>query len=126
MRTPDADVGSRVRLAIRRQAGICVVYVEGDVDAATLHEFQERMERLLQEGDTRIVLNARGLSFANTATFGFLYYLHETLQRRGGYFLLCELSPKINRIVNMLGLARRLAVYRTEEAALAAARSGEG
>lgn len=113
-----------MQMEVREDDGIRVVYLEGELDAATIREFQQRMEELIREGVTRVIFNGRGLAFANTATFGFFYYLHETLGQQGGYFLLCELTPKISRILNMLGLTKKLAIYSTEQEALLAARVG--
>jgi len=117
---------ARLQIRSRDRDGARVVYLDGEIDAATISRFQKRMEEIAAGGH-RVVVNCRGLQFANTATFGLFYHFHDTISRSGGYFAICELQPKIRDILRMLGLEKELHVFDDMSRALEAAqRSSAG
>lgn len=112
----------RFQIRSRDRDGARVVYLDGEIDAATVSRFQKRMEQIVAAAGRLVVVNCRGLQFANTATFGLFYHFHDTIRRSGGYFALCELRPKIRDVLRILGLEKELHVFDDVPGALAAAR----
>ena len=97
-----------------------MVYLSGDIDAASIGEFQTTVEPLCKESGSKVLLECKSLNYVNSTGFGVLFTLNRTCQQNGGVFALCTLKSKIKMLMKVLGLVELLTIYPTQEDALEA------
>ena len=97
----------------RERAGkvVRVLKVEGDLDAHTFPLLQDRLERMLGDGDRAIVLDCSGLDYISSAGLGVLKKMVKEVRTTGGDIRVAALSEKIHNIVNLLGFSKIIQVF---------------
>jgi anti-anti-sigma factor len=104
----------------RERAGrtVRVVRIEGDLDAHTFPQLQDRLERALADGDRAIVLDCQGLAYISSAGLGVLKKMVKEVRTTGGDIRVAALSEKIQNIVNLLGFSKIIQVFATVDEAV--------
>jgi anti-anti-sigma factor len=78
------------------------------------------IDRLLDSGATRMVVNLEHVNYVDSAGLGTLIEMHRKTKAKGGRMVLCNLGPKLQQA---LELARLMPIFETcpsEAAALSA------
>jgi anti-anti-sigma factor len=89
------------------------------LDEAKLGVLGGQLSALADEAGHRVVvLSFRGVQRLSTELLGKLLAVQRKIQARGGRLLLCEISPTLLEIFQMLKLSRLLTIYRNEQEAL--------
>jgi anti-anti-sigma factor len=79
----------------------------------------EQLERLVDAAERRrLVLNFNGVEAFASYAVGKLIVLNNKLQPPAGRLALCNLTPIIDEIVNIMRLRRMFNIYRTEQEAI--------
>jgi anti-sigma B factor antagonist len=108
-------------VSTRTIADVAVVDLKGRM---TLGEgtrlFHEHLQRLLSEGETRIVLNCRELSYIDSSGLGEIVGAYTAVRRRGGTLVLAALAKKIEDLLMLEKLLTVFVVADTIEEAVAA------
>jgi anti-sigma B factor antagonist len=95
---PDGEGDWRPRIRVRASDGFLVVDL---VDAPILfgeddvREISEQLNRLVEEGHTRLLLNLGEVRYLSGIMVGMLVGLHVRVQRAQGRLRLCGLGPLI-------------------------------
>lgn len=107
-------------IQVEPEGGITTVVLEGAVDAATAADFQATMERVCAVPGAKVFLDCRGLSYLNSASFGFLKQFHRLCEDNDGVLAIYGLWDKIAELLELVGLDPYLNIYRDREEALRA------
>jgi anti-anti-sigma factor len=78
------------------------------------------IDRLLESGATRMVVNLEHVNYVDSAGLGTLIELHRKTKSKGGRMVLCNLGPKLTQALEM---ARLMPIFETcpsEAAAISA------
>ena len=107
-------------IQVREVDGVAVLEPTGFINAHTVRQFEEAMEKLVEEGRFSILLNCRDLAYISSAGLGAIMGLIETVRENGGDILLCELQEGVFAIFDTLGFTQLYKVFPDEGAALSA------
>lgn len=111
-------------ITVRQIGDVAVLLPTGFINAHTVREFEDSMERLVQDGRFMILLNCKDLSYISSAGLGAIMGLIETVREHGGDILLSNLQDNVFAIFDTLGFTQLYRVFGDEAQALAAAASG--
>jgi anti-sigma B factor antagonist len=78
----------------------------------------EQIDQLIAAGRSQIVMNFSGLEAFASYAIGKLIVLNDKLQAPNGRFAMCNLSPMVNEIIDIMKLRKRFNIYPNEQAAL--------
>jgi anti-sigma B factor antagonist len=88
----------------RRKGEWAVVHVQGEIDAHTAPRLRERIRQLLDGGELRLVVDADGVEFMDSAALGVLVNGFKQATSGGGTIALVCTRPNITRLLNITGL----------------------
>lgn len=80
--------------------------------------FGEVIDRLLQRGRTKLVLDLGGVTYIDSAGLGLLVSRYVRARRRGGDLRLLGLTPRTARLMQITKLAGVFATFDSEPAAV--------
>ncbi len=99
---------------------VAIVEPEGFINAHTVRQFEESLERLVGDGKYTILLNCERLSYISSAGLGAIMGLIETVRENGGDILLSDLQENVYSIFDTLGFTQLYRVFGSESEALEA------
>ncbi len=105
------EVGPNRRVRILR--------IEGDLDAHTFPEVQDRLEDMVANGERSIVLDCEALDYISSAGITVLQRMVKEVRSTGGDMRLAGLSEKIRSIINLLGFSKIIHDYADLDRAVA-------
>ena len=108
-------------IAVRQVGDVAILLPTGFINAHTVRDFEDTLERLVQEGRYTILLNCTDLSYISSAGLGAIMGLIETVREHGGDILLSNLQDNVFAIFDTLGFTQLYRVFADESQALAAA-----
>ena len=111
-------------IAVRQVGDVAVLLPAGFINAHTVRDFEEALERLVQDGRYTILLNCQDLNYISSAGLGAIMGLIETVREHGGDILLSNLQDNVFAIFDTLGFTQLYRVFADEGQALAAAVPG--
>lgn len=107
-------------IQVREVGHVAVVEPEGFINAHTVRQFEESLERLVQGGRFTILLNCHRLNYISSAGLGAIMGLIETVRENGGDILLSDLQDNVYSIFDTLGFTQLYRVFQTEAEAIEA------
>jgi anti-anti-sigma factor len=102
-----------------REAVVAKFTTRTILDETKLNVIGGQLANLGEEAGHRVVVvNFRGVERLSTEMLGKILALQRKVQARGGRLLLCEISPTLLEIFQLLKLTRLLTIHADEQAAL--------
>ena len=110
--------GQTLRIEISEQfvQGVLVLRVAGRLDSMTSQSFQDKLQRHIDEGVQRFVLDMSGLEFISSMGLRSLI-----VAARQSQVVLCGMTEFVSRIVDLGGIARVVVIRETLDEAVASA-----
>ena len=87
-----------------RTGATAQIAVEGELDIATLPEFEQVIASLRGEGLERLVIDMRGLAFLDSMSIELLLRLHAELSAAGADLVLVRGPRAVNRLFELMEL----------------------
>jgi anti-sigma B factor antagonist len=109
----------RVSVAPVADHEAAVMTVRGNLDIDSAPLLRDRLSALMDDSECRIVLDLAGLDFCDSIGLSALADAHAACSGRNGYLRLAAPTAFLSRILAVVGLSRRLAIYDTVAGALA-------
>src|SRR5438552_4254107 len=81
-----------------------LVSVEGSIDPKTIGSLKEELQRLVEDGTRRFILDCERLTYVNSSGLAYLVNLASDIEPEGGTVGLAAVDPKIHVIFKMMGL----------------------
>lgn len=103
--------------SVRKLGDVTVIDMRGRLTLIEGEAVRELMSDLLVEGNRKLLLNLRGLSYLDSSGIGELVKLYCTVRRRGGDLKVVDLNEKALDIIRLTNLHSVLAEYPDETAA---------
>lgn len=100
--------------------GVVVLEVGGEVDFYSAPELKAVLERALDEGIVRLVVDLTEVSFIDTSGIGVLVAGLRRVRPSGGSMALVCIDKNIRRLFEITALDRVFSIYATRKAALKA------
>ena len=82
---------------------LSIVALEGFVDAHTAPQFEDAIQKAVDSGDRRIVVDCEKLNYISSAGLGVFMSFIEEVRDRGGDIKICGLTPKVRHTFEILG-----------------------
>ena len=100
--------------------GVAVVHFTATVlrDERIIRSIFDELDRLLESGRNRMVINFTGLQAFASIAIGKLISLDSRITQRAGRLVMCELTPIVEEIVDIMNLRRRFTIMKAEREAL--------
>lgn len=95
-----------------------ILYLNGFLDAHTAPELENEIEKLIQEGRFKIVVNFHDLNYISSAGLGVFMGFIEDIRKNGGDIKMCNMSAKIFRVFDLLGFPTLYDIVDEEQRAI--------
>jgi len=106
---------------ITPNGGAAVLSLMGELDISTSAECARAMaEAIASTEPARVVVDMKGVEFCDSSGLSVLVSALTGAEASGGVLVLCELHPRVQRVLGITGLHRRFRTYDTVPEAVAA------
>jgi anti-anti-sigma factor len=114
-----------IRISSQRRDGFAVVAVTGELDIVTSRRFDECLAEVRQDDD-HIIVDLSAVDFMDTGSLAVIVGHWKQLTAAGGTLALAGARYRYTKTLWITGLADRLPLYESVDAAVAAGRAGAG
>jgi len=109
---------SELTVETRELDDITLLYPRGFINAHTVRVFETELQKALQQGRFKIVLNCSGLSYIASAGLGAIMGAIEEIRGNGGDLRLADLNETVLNIFEILGFSHLYRVFPSEMEAI--------
>lgn len=95
------------------------IRISGFLDAHTVVSFEKSMEELINREYTKFLMDLGGLNYISSAGIGALMVLLQQLRRRQGEMVILKPSPKVYKILELLGFTKIFHIAENRDSAVA-------
>jgi len=99
----------------KRWDDVTILNFIGEFDAFNLPSFSEKIDGMIEQGDTKMLFNLRLLTFINSSALGYLLKVKKRCQELGGDLVLVQPSKFIKKTLLTLGLQEVFGIYDSDE-----------
>ena len=110
-------MGDALAITVRRERGVVIVAVSGDIDISTVARLRERLSGLADGGGTLIV-DLNRVTFIDSAGLGALVGAARRAAARGGSLHAVCARPQTRKLLWLTGVDRRIPLAATVDGAL--------
>ncbi len=110
---PDLEV------TLHDEGGISVVSAAGDVDVTTAPRLRDALDRVLATGQSRVVIDLRGVPFMDSTGLGVLVGRLKVVRARRGSMRIVATSSRMLRVLSITGLDTVFPLHASVSEALA-------
>ena len=97
-----------------------IAKLAGSIDASTVPQFEEQIEKFLKDGVKFLLLDCAEIGYINSTGMGLIIKLVDKYRSRDGDMKLISVPPKVVTLFKMLGLEALVDLHPNEQAATAA------
>ncbi|HEX3001837.1 MAG TPA: STAS domain-containing protein [Methanoregula sp.] len=101
------------------QNNATILSIAGRIDTATAPELEQAINKEIEGGHRKILLNFSGVSYISSGGLRVLLATAKKLKSPGDKFGICGLSPEVLKILKLAGFTSIFTIYPTEGEALA-------
>jgi anti-sigma B factor antagonist len=114
-----------IRISSQRRDGFVVVAVSGELDIVTSRRFDEFLAGVRRDDD-HIIIDLSAVDFMDTGSLAVIVGHWKQVTAAGGTLALAGARYRYTKTLWITGLADRLPLYESVDAAVAAGRAGTG
>lgn len=82
---------------------LTVLALDGFLDAHTAPQFEAAIQKEIEAGNIRLVVDASRLTYISSAGLGVFMGFIEEIREKGGDIKICGLTPKVAQVFEILG-----------------------
>jgi anti-sigma B factor antagonist len=112
-----------IRISSERRDGFAVVAVSGELDIVTSRRFDERLAEVRRD-DNHIIIDLSAVDFMDTGSLAVIVGHWKQVTAAGGSLALAGARYRYTKTLWITGLADRLPMYESVDAAVAAGTGG--
>lgn len=98
---------------------ISTLHLSGFLDAHTVPQFEDALQKLVHEDRINITVNMQKLEYISSAGLGVFMGFIEEIREKGGDIKLSNLSQKVYKVFDLLGFPSLFDIFDKEEEAKA-------
>lgn len=102
----------------RQTEDVIVIYPRGFINAHTVRQFEQELNRALEAGWVKMVINGSGLAYIASAGLGVIMGLVEEVRAQGGDIRLTDLNETVLNIFEVVGFNHLYRVFGSEREAI--------
>lgn len=118
--------GGEMDITVSKDTACTVMALSGRMDATTTADFDEKAQKILQEGENRILVDMTDLVYISSAGLRSLLGLAKKAMAKKGGLAFCSLQPMVTEVFRISGFDRMLKVFADRNAGIAALQTGGG
>ena len=100
---------------------ILILRLRGELDEVSVSDLRMKISNYIDSYKiNHLVINFKDLNFLDSSGIGFIIGRYHQLKFKDGDITLCQLNPKIEKIIYISGLAKICKIRDTEESVLIA------
>lgn len=107
-----------MQIQAKKDQKVLIVAVEGRMDTVSAPEFQKKMEDLLDQGETGIVMDFGKLEYVSSAGLRSILVAAKKAKSLGGQVSCCSLQEMVRKVFDISGFTAMLPVFDSLEDAL--------
>ncbi len=108
------------------EGDIRILQAKGFLDAHTAPNFENVLDKAIREGRNKIVVDLEGLQYISSAGLGVFMGFIEDVRSEGGDIKICNASPKVYKIFDLLGFPSLFEFANSLEEAIAQFKRKQG
>ena len=90
---------------------ILAILIRGSLDSTTTEEFDREIQKHLDEGRSKIIIDCRYLDGLSSVAIGRLVVLQTRLRRKGGAVKLATIHGPVAEVIKVIALGNILDIY---------------
>ena len=102
----------------RVQDGICILTLNGRLDASSSSEFREKILQLIEDGTKKVILDCENLDYISSAGLRVVLEATKEIKRNEGKIMLCALQDYIKELFEVVQFDAFLPIGNTLEEAI--------
>ena len=115
----EKDDSLKIRLQrIDSTKGCLVLYLTGYIDTYNSNFFQNRVNKAIDAGFTKLVFHCSGLNYVSSTGIGSFTAFLKAVKPRNGDLVLLEIQPKVYEVFQLLGFAQFFNIKDTIDSAV--------
>jgi len=103
-----------------KKGKVNIISVEGRLDSMSSLSFENRLAKLIDEGNVCIALDCAKLDYLSSAGLRAILSAAKRTKQAGGKLTLGNPSPQVNEILDIAGFASILPIFKTIDEAVKA------
>ncbi len=112
-------MGLNVGVYIKKN--VLTIRLKGELDDMTVGDLRTRISKYIDDYKIKhLVINVQNLDFLDSSGIGFIIGRYHQLKRNNGDVTICNVNPKIERIIMLSGVHKICAIRESEFAVLIA------
>ena len=115
-----------IRISSQQRDGFAVVAVSGELDIVTSRRFDEFLAEVRRNGDDHIIIDLSAVDFMDTGSLAVIVGHWKQVTAAGGTLALAGARYRYTKTLWITGLADRLPLHDSVDAAVAAGHAGTG
>ena len=104
----------------RQVDGVTVALISGRLDSAVADDVTAQLDRLVNAGATRLVVNLKDVSYISSAGLRSIFVAAKLTRSLNGDMRLCEPNPLVSKILDASGFANLIKIDTEERQSLEA------
>ncbi|GLW26559.1 anti-sigma factor antagonist [Microbispora triticiradicis] len=112
---------TRLAVTVSHEATYTLVTLTGELDVISGERLRPALDKLLDEGHTRLVLDTARLGFCDSMGLRLLLETHDRAVEAGGFMRIAGVEGVFRRILTVTGLYAAFPIYGSVTDAVAAA-----
>ncbi|MCY2953787.1 MAG: STAS domain-containing protein [Planctomycetota bacterium] len=90
---------------------VLILSADGGLNAATAEKFVSELERLIEAGNRKIIVDCSALDYISSYGISVLLRLHKKLQRHGGDVRLASVKGMLVKTFSIVGIDEILSIH---------------
>jgi anti-sigma B factor antagonist len=123
--TPTIDEEGELNIKQNLKGDIMILMLSGKIMGGPDHDkFQSEIKTLISDGHVDILLDMHKVNWVNSTGLGILVSAYHTLKKNGGQLKICQVSDRIDNILNVTQLKLVFETFEKCDDALASFEQG--
>jgi anti-sigma B factor antagonist len=111
--------GNTMEITTATRDGAIILSVAGRVDTATAPALELAINKIIESGTRKILLNFAGVTYISSGGLRVLLATAKKLKNPGDKYALCSLAAEVHKILKLAGFTTIFSIYPSEGEALA-------
>jgi len=107
-----------MQISVKTTNEVKILAFEGKLDTQTSPDAQQRLTRLIEEGETKILVNLEKLDYISSAGLRVLLVVAKQLKKTDGELRICSLNEVVKEVFDISGFDMILPISTSESEAL--------
>lgn len=97
---------------------ITLIVLNGEIGTETVNQFKDRIDQIVNDGNTRLVMDFRDVNYLNSMGLGVVAATLKKVKKTKGDLKLLNLSPAVQELFELTRLTKVFEIFDSEEAAV--------